>query len=79
MGGFSHLCPPGYEPAQEYVLQYECLCVYCYLCFQLRYLNQAMTLFDVSVVVPVNFAFFTINAILAGAVFYEVSKSHKSW
>jgi hypothetical protein len=33
---------------------------------QVKYLNQAMKSFDSTVVVPTNFVFFTISAILAG-------------
>jgi len=33
-----------------------------------------MQLYDVSDVVPVNFIFFTVSAILAGAMFYEEFK-----
>jgi len=38
---------------------------------QINLLNRAMQLYDVSVVVPVNFIFFTISGILAGAIFYQ--------
>ena len=31
-----------------------------------RYLNQAMQVFDATIVVPTNFVFFTISAIVAG-------------
>ncbi|CAK8678947.1 unnamed protein product [Clavelina lepadiformis] len=41
---------------------------------QIRFLNRAMQLYDVSDVVPVNFIFFTISAILAGAIFYKEFK-----
>ena len=33
---------------------------------QVKYLNQAMKNFDSTVVVPTNFVFFTISAIVAG-------------
>ena len=32
-----------------------------------------MALYDIAVVVPVNFVMFTVSAILAGALFYDVS------
>lgn len=38
---------------------------------QVRYLNRAMQLYNVSDVVPVNFIFFTVSAILAGTIFYQ--------
>ncbi|KAK2194172.1 hypothetical protein NP493_2g19025 [Ridgeia piscesae] len=38
---------------------------------QVKFLNQAMQLFDSTTVVPTNFVFFTISAILAGIVFYN--------
>lgn len=36
--------------------------------YNCRYLNQAMKAFDATVVVPTNFVFFTISAILAGDI-----------
>lgn len=38
---------------------------------QVKYLNQAMKLFDATVVVPTYFVFFTISAIISGIVFYR--------
>lgn len=38
---------------------------------QVKYLNEAMKNFDATVVVPTNFVFFTISAIIAGIVFYK--------
>lgn len=38
---------------------------------QIKFLNQAMMSFDSTVVVPTNFVFFTISAIVAGIVFYK--------
>ncbi|XP_050403758.1 NIPA-like protein 2 [Patella vulgata] len=38
---------------------------------QIKYLNQAMKDFDSTVVVPTNFVFFTLSAILAGIIFYK--------
>ncbi|KAK7502117.1 hypothetical protein BaRGS_00006481 [Batillaria attramentaria] len=38
---------------------------------QVKYLNQAMKDFNSTVVVPTNFVFFTISAILSGIVFYK--------
>ena len=37
-----------------------------------RFLNQAMQLFDSTTVVPTNFVFFTISAILSGKLFNSV-------
>jgi len=37
-----------------------------------KYLNEAMAKFDIATVVPINFVLFTISAILAGAIFYQV-------
>jgi len=38
---------------------------------QVKVLNQAMAAFDTSVVMPTNFVFFTVSAILSGIVFYQ--------
>ncbi|XP_046372460.1 NIPA-like protein 2 isoform X1 [Haliotis rufescens] len=38
---------------------------------QVKYLNQAMKNFDSTVVVPTNFVFFTVSAIVAGIIFYK--------
>lgn len=38
---------------------------------QVKFLNQAMALYDTTVVVPTNFVFFTMSAILSGIVFYQ--------
>ncbi|XP_074842987.1 NIPA-like protein 2 isoform X2 [Carettochelys insculpta] len=39
--------------------------------FQVKLLNQAMELYKATVVVPINFVFFTTSAILAGIIFYQ--------
>uniref|UniRef100_A0A1A7YKM7 NIPA-like domain containing 2 n=1 Tax=Iconisemion striatum TaxID=60296 RepID=A0A1A7YKM7_9TELE len=39
--------------------------------FQIKFLNQAMKMFDATEVVPINFVFFTASAIVAGIVFYQ--------
>ncbi|XP_078481276.1 NIPA-like protein 2 [Ciona intestinalis] len=39
--------------------------------FQVKYLNEAMRLYDIATVVPINFVLFTISAILAGTLFYQ--------
>ncbi|XP_034554363.1 NIPA-like protein 2 isoform X2 [Notolabrus celidotus] len=39
--------------------------------FQIKFLNQAMKMFDATEVVPVNFVFFTASAIVAGIIFYQ--------
>ncbi|XP_064883130.1 NIPA-like protein 2 [Oncorhynchus nerka] len=39
--------------------------------FQIKFLNQAMKIFDATEVVPINFVFFTASAITAGIVFYQ--------
>lgn len=38
---------------------------------QVKYLNQAMKNFESTIVVPTNFVFFTISAIVAGIIFYK--------
>ncbi|XP_062583733.1 NIPA-like protein 2 [Saccostrea cucullata] len=38
---------------------------------QVKFLNEAMKAFDSTVVVPTNFVFFTISAIVAGIAFYK--------
>ncbi|CAG05008.1 unnamed protein product, partial [Tetraodon nigroviridis] len=39
--------------------------------FQIKFLNEAMKMFDATEVVPINFVFFTASAIIAGVVFYQ--------
>ncbi|XP_077577972.1 NIPA-like protein 2 isoform X6 [Stigmatopora nigra] len=39
--------------------------------FQIKFLNQAMKMFDATEVVPINFVFFTASAIVAGIIFYQ--------
>lgn len=39
--------------------------------FQIKFLNEAMKMFDATEVVPINYVFFTTSAILAGIVFYQ--------
>uniref|UniRef100_A0A3Q2EK95 NIPA like domain containing 2 n=1 Tax=Cyprinodon variegatus TaxID=28743 RepID=A0A3Q2EK95_CYPVA len=39
--------------------------------FQIKFLNQAMKMFDATEVVPINFVFFTASAIIAGIIFYQ--------
>uniref|UniRef100_A0AAY4ACL7 NIPA like domain containing 2 n=1 Tax=Denticeps clupeoides TaxID=299321 RepID=A0AAY4ACL7_9TELE len=39
--------------------------------FQIKFLNQAMKMFDATEVVPINYVFFTASAILAGILFYQ--------
>ncbi|XP_052257360.1 NIPA-like protein 2 isoform X2 [Dreissena polymorpha] len=38
---------------------------------QVKYLNMAMKKFESTIVVPTNFVFFTLSAIIAGIVFYQ--------
>ncbi|XP_072459528.1 NIPA-like protein 2 isoform X1 [Notamacropus eugenii] len=39
--------------------------------FQVKFLNQAMQLYNTTTVVPLNYIFFTISAIIAGIIFYQ--------
>lgn len=39
--------------------------------FQIKFLNEAMKMFDATEVVPINYVFFTTSAIVAGIVFYQ--------
>nr|XP_025040870.1 NIPA-like protein 2 isoform X2 [Pelodiscus sinensis] len=39
--------------------------------FQVKFLNHAMQLYNATVVVPINFVFFTTSAIIAGIIFYQ--------
>ncbi|XP_072317504.1 NIPA-like protein 2 isoform X1 [Eucyclogobius newberryi] len=39
--------------------------------FQVKFLNEAMKMFDATEVVPINYVFFTSSAIVAGIVFYQ--------
>ncbi|KFV81876.1 NIPA-like 2, partial [Struthio camelus australis] len=43
--------------------------------FQVKFLNQAMELYEVTAVVPVNFVFSTTSAILSGVIFYQEFQS----
>ncbi|CAL1610514.1 unnamed protein product [Knipowitschia caucasica] len=39
--------------------------------FQIKFLNEAMKMFDATEVVPINYVFFTTSAIIAGIIFYQ--------
>ncbi|XP_066480492.1 NIPA-like protein 2 [Tiliqua scincoides] len=39
--------------------------------FQVKFLNQAMNLQGAADVIPMNYIFFTISAVMAGAIFYQ--------
>ncbi|XP_062841978.1 NIPA-like protein 2 [Trichomycterus rosablanca] len=39
--------------------------------FQIKFLNEAMKLFDAMEIVPINYVFFTASAVVAGILFYE--------
>ncbi|XP_037985422.1 NIPA-like protein 2 isoform X2 [Motacilla alba alba] len=39
--------------------------------FQIKFLNQAMHLYEATAVVPINFVFFTTSAIISGVIFYQ--------
>ncbi|XP_074750356.1 NIPA-like protein 2 [Strix uralensis] len=43
--------------------------------FQVKFLNQAMHLYKVTAVVPINFVFFTTSAIISGVIFYREFQS----
>ncbi|NXC49549.1 NPAL2 protein, partial [Penelope pileata] len=43
--------------------------------FQVKFLNQAMRLYEATTVVPINFVFFTTSAIISGVVFYQEFQS----
>ncbi|XP_040443126.1 NIPA-like protein 2 [Falco naumanni] len=43
--------------------------------FQVKFLNQATHLYEVTAVVPINFAFFTTSAIISGVIFYREFQS----
>ncbi|XP_064910143.1 NIPA-like protein 2 isoform X3 [Columba livia] len=43
--------------------------------FQVKFLSQAMHLYEVTAVVPINFVFFTISAIISGVIFYREFQS----
>lgn len=38
---------------------------------QIRYLNEAMSLYNSSTVIPINFVFFSLTAVVTGITFYE--------
>ncbi|TRY83301.1 hypothetical protein DNTS_006031 [Danionella cerebrum] len=39
--------------------------------FQIRFLNEGMKLFNATEIVPINYVFFTLSAIVAGVLFFE--------
>ncbi|XP_010125547.1 PREDICTED: NIPA-like protein 2 [Chlamydotis macqueenii] len=43
--------------------------------FQVKFLNQAMHLYEAIAVVPINFVFFTTNAVISGVIFYQEFRS----
>ncbi|NXX70943.1 NPAL2 protein, partial [Spizella passerina] len=43
--------------------------------FQVKFLNQAMQLYEATAVVPINFVFFTTSAIISGVIFYREFQS----
>ncbi|XP_068017268.1 NIPA-like protein 2 [Melanerpes formicivorus] len=43
--------------------------------FQVKFLNQATHLYDVTAVVPIHFVLFTLSAIISGVVFYREFQS----
>ncbi|NXI70205.1 NPAL2 protein, partial [Anseranas semipalmata] len=43
--------------------------------FQVKFLNQATHLYEATAVVPINFVFFTTNAIISGVIFYQEFQS----
>ncbi|XP_068861307.1 NIPA-like protein 2 isoform X2 [Aphelocoma coerulescens] len=43
--------------------------------FQIKFLNQAMHLYEATAVVPINFVFFTTSATISGVIFYREFRS----
>ncbi|XP_065524761.1 NIPA-like protein 2 isoform X1 [Lathamus discolor] len=43
--------------------------------FQVKFLNQAMHLYEATAVMPINFVFFTTSAIISGVIFYQEFQS----
>ncbi|NXT26348.1 NPAL2 protein, partial [Syrrhaptes paradoxus] len=43
--------------------------------FQVKFLNQAMHLYETTAVVPINFVFFTTSAVISGVIFYQEFQS----
>ncbi|KAM4791106.1 NIPA-like protein 2 isoform 3-T3 [Cyanocitta cristata] len=43
--------------------------------FQIKFLNQAMHLYEATAVVPINFVFFTTSATISGVIFYREFQS----
>ncbi|KAM6126074.1 NIPA-like protein 2 [Pterocles gutturalis] len=43
--------------------------------FQVKFLNQAMHLYEATAVVPINFVFFTTSAVISGVIFYQEFQS----
>ncbi|GAB1607182.1 hypothetical protein Ahia01_001001400 [Argonauta hians] len=66
-----HLSFNGFPQFNNAIFYIMILLMLITIVLQIKYLNLAMKHFDATVVVPTNFVFFTISAILAGTIFYK--------
>ncbi|XP_076462881.1 NIPA-like protein 2 [Babylonia areolata] len=71
LSGMIQISASGYSQFHHPVLYVMLVLMVATAAVQIKYLNQAMKKFDSTVVVPTNFVFFTISAIVAGIVFYK--------
>ncbi|CAI9742977.1 2 [Octopus vulgaris] len=66
-----HLSLNGFSQFHNAIFYIMLLLMIITIILQIKYLNLAMKHFNATVVVPTNFVFFTISAILAGTIFYK--------
>ncbi|KAK7100815.1 NIPA-like protein 2 [Littorina saxatilis] len=71
VSGMIQISVSGYPQFNHPVLYVMLVVMVATAVIQVKYLNQAMKNFNSSIVVPTNFVFFTMSAILAGIVFYK--------
>ncbi|XP_014787875.2 NIPA-like protein 2, partial [Octopus bimaculoides] len=66
-----HLSLNGFSQFHNAIFYIMLLLMVITIILQIKYLNLAMKHFNATIVVPTNFVFFTISAILAGTIFYK--------
>ncbi|KAJ8305607.1 hypothetical protein KUTeg_016152 [Tegillarca granosa] len=71
VSGMLQLSVAGYSQFMYPMLYIMILVMTVTAVIQIKYLNLAMKNFNSTVVVPTNFVFFTISAIMAGIIFYK--------
>ncbi|XP_060078144.1 NIPA-like protein 2 [Ylistrum balloti] len=71
LSGMIQLSFAGYSQFDHPILYAMTIIMIVTAIIQVKFLNEAMKSFESTVVVPTNFVFFTISAIMAGIVFYK--------